>query len=322
MAFELKGIDVSSWQGDIAWDRVKRDGIQFAMLRAAASTRVDKKFVQNISGAAAQGIPCGVYLYSMARTPAEAAAEAELVLSTIRPYHIVYPVAYDIEDKVQQALTKAQRTELVKTFCGRVAQAGYRPAVYSSLSWFNTMLDMSALSSVHVWVAQWGVSKTDYKGTPNIWQYSDKGTVAGIDGPVDMNIAYWDYAKASSAPTSVPVPTSTTTSPTPSQTPEPPAPVPATAQPAKPQPQRGTSGAALKAGAQVTLANTPMYASATAAKPTGRFSGKYWIYDGIVMNGRLRLTNASSRVNKKPIAENVTAYVNVSGLKTPAEKAR
>ncbi|MEG1569110.1 MAG: GH25 family lysozyme, partial [Oscillospiraceae bacterium] len=90
---EFKGIDVSSWQGNINWADVKRDGVQFAMLRVGAGLNADRMFKRNIEGANAEGINCGVYLYSLARTANEALAEANFTLNAVKPYSLTLPIA-------------------------------------------------------------------------------------------------------------------------------------------------------------------------------------------------------------------------------------
>lgn len=289
------------------------------MLRAAASTRTDKQFTRNMENAAAQGIPCGVYLYTMASTPEEAVKEADYLLRLIKPYSIALPVAYDIEDKVQHQLTTAGRTELVLAFCNRIRQAGYRPAVYSSLSWFGSMLDLKKLEGIDKWVTHWDVKKCGYTGVLHLWQYSSKGSVAGIKGNVDMNISYHDYA-GSQVPPVLPV---APVSSVPPVAPAPPAPVVPPVTPAPPAPVAppvtSSPPAAVPfqtaAGTRVVLSNTPLYISSTSTRSLKRYSGEYWIYDGRIINGRLRLTNSPGKVNKTPLIRNVTAYAAISDLK-------
>lgn len=288
MPLDRKGIDVSAWQGEIAWDKVKNTEIQFAMLRAASSTHVDSKFVRNIESALAQGIPCGVYLYSYASTPAEALVEAEFLLETVRPYALQYPVAFDIEDITQHHLTNSQRTDLVDTFCRRVAQEKYRPAVYSSLSWFNTMLELPRLADYDKWIAQWDVPKCGFDGPVQIWQNSNKGKIDGIQGDVDINRCYFDYPAMGQKPLASNATIIVNT------------------------PKKKDI---LSAGTPLFLSGTPLFAASASKTQIGRFSGRYWIYDGVVLNGRMRLTNQQAKVGKKPEAINVTGYADVTVLR-------
>lgn len=287
MPTEQKGIDVSAWQGDIAWDKVKKAGIQFAMLRAASSTHLDSKFIYNIESALAQGIPCGVYLYTYAATPAEALAEAEFLLNAIRPYQLQYPIAFDIEDMTQHHLTNAQRTDLADAFCQRIAQEKYRPAVYTSLSWFHTMLELPRLAAYDKWVAQWDVPKCGFGGTMQLWQNSSKGKIDGIAGDVDTNLCYFDYPIIGQKPLANNATIIVNT-----------------------QKERSS----LLAGTHIFLSGTPLFATSTAEKQIGHFSGQFWIYDGITFGGRIRLTNQQGRVGRKPEGVNVTGYVDIASL--------
>ncbi len=194
---ELKGIDVSSWDGNIDWFKVKQAGIQFAMIRVVSGTNVDKFFANNIIAATKNNIPCGVYVYSYATTPEMAKKEAELALHSISPYKITLPVVYDIEDKAQHNLTNAQRTNLIVAFCSAVQAVGYKAGVYSSLSWFNSMFDLKLIEGYEKWIAQWGVNKCSYSGQYSLWQTTDSGKVPGIQGNVDLNICYRDYTSHS-----------------------------------------------------------------------------------------------------------------------------
>lgn len=288
MATKQQGIDVSQWQGDIAWDKVKKSGVQFAMLRAASSTHLDSKFIRNIESALAQGIPCGVYLYSYASTPAEALTEAEFLMETVHPYTLQYPVAFDIEDITQHHLTNAQRTDLVDTFCRRVAQEKYRPAVYTSLSWFNTMLELPRLVAYDKWIAQWDVPKCGFDGSVQLWQNSSRGRVDGIQGDVDTNLCYFDYSAISQKPVANNVTIIVTT------------------------PKKKDD---LTVGTCISLSGTPLFATSTSETQVGHFSGQYWIYDEVILNGRIRLTNQQARVGKKPEGINVTGYADVTVLR-------
>ncbi|MEG2205146.1 MAG: glycoside hydrolase family 25 protein [Oscillospiraceae bacterium] len=281
---EFKGIDVSSWQGNINWADVKRDGVQFAMLRVGAGLNADRMFKRNIEGANAEGINCGVYLYSLARTANEALAEANFTLNAVKPYSLTLPIAFDIEDKAQHALTNAQRTDLVQTYCGAIANSGYLPMVYASLSWFNTMLDLSRIASTEKWVAQWGQSCT-FKSPYTMWQYSNKGRVNGINGDVDLNISYRNYA--GTKPDDIPLPPPIIVAPK-----------------------------APFAGQKLALSQVALYATATMKLPIKKLIGSYWCYDGIAINGRIRITNSPVNVKKTPIGKYVTGYISLRDIGT------
>lgn len=282
---QFNGIDVSKYQGNIDWAKVKQSGIEFAMIRVGSSTNIDVNFVNNIKGASAQGIKCGCYLYSYATNVSQANDEADFVIKTIKPYNIIYPVAFDIEDSVQSNLTKAQITDIIVAFCSKIKAAGYIPAIYSSLSWFNTKFDLSRIATYDKWIAAWRSTPPTFEGGYAIWQNSDSGNVLGISGSVDTDISYKDYGSQVNTQTSSTTPTTTP-----------------------------TTTKKYTAGTKLTLKNVTLYSSATSNIKQGVLNGSYWIYDGVVINNRLRITNSANKVNKQPLAQNVTGFVNVTNL--------
>ena len=193
------GIDVSSHQGNIDWSSVKAAGINFAIIRVGyrgSKSGVlveDSCFKKNIQGATAAGINVGVYFFTQAVTEAEAVEEASMALSLCSGYNLAYPIFVDTENGSGGArangLDKATRTACVSAFCKTVANGGRKAGVYASKSWYNNKIDASAFSSYFIWVAQYNTTCT-YKGKYNMWQYSSKGSVPGIKGNVDVNIAY------------------------------------------------------------------------------------------------------------------------------------
>lgn len=189
-----KGIDVSTWQGNIDWNKVKADKIEFAIVRGGYGTSgKDGKFEQNYKNAKAAGVPIGVYHYSYAKTIQESKKEANFCISYLEGKKFEYPIAFDIEDESQLNLSSDKLTSVVKAFCSEVQKAGYYVCIYSNLHWLKNRLNMSDLN-YDIWLAQW-TSKPTYGGSIGIWQYTDKGKVKGINGNVDMDIAYKDYLK-------------------------------------------------------------------------------------------------------------------------------
>lgn len=189
----MKGIDVSSWQGDINWSKVAQSGIGFAMVRASYGTnQKDNKFVRNMNGISGTGINPGAYHYTYATSVSESLAEAENFLNTISPYSFSYPVALDIEDNSIANLGKNTATDIAYEFCDKVESAGYYVCIYSNLNWFINNLNMDRLARFDIWLAQWSANPT-YDGEFGIWQYSSEGSVQGIDGNVDLDISYKDY---------------------------------------------------------------------------------------------------------------------------------
>lgn len=190
-----KGIDVSEWQEAINWKKVKNAGIQFAMIRASLSeNKVDKTFEYNITEATKAGLDVGVYHYCYAMDAEEARTEARHFIETISPYKITYPVVLDFEDNSQVKLDNKVKNEIAQVFIEEIRNAGYYPMIYSYSNWYEKYMDMDKLDC-EVWIAHWGVIRPTYKGSYGIWQYSSEGRVSGIDGDVDLNVCFKDYAK-------------------------------------------------------------------------------------------------------------------------------
>ena len=199
-----KLIDVSTWNGNIDWDKVYKSGVRYAMIRSSFGienpNQIDNKFVRNIENAIKVGIKCGIYHYSYARSVAEAKKEADFCLKTIKNYKIDLPVAFDIEDSSQTNLGKDTLTSIVIAFCDRIKSAGYRPMLYCNPNWLCNYLHKDKLINKYdIWLANWGVSAPSYNCA--IWQYSENGSVPGISGSVDMNWIYKDYISTKPATT-------------------------------------------------------------------------------------------------------------------------
>lgn len=192
-----QGIDVSKWQGKIDWEKVKKDGVEFAIIREGYGkenpSQVDKRFEENYKGAKAVGIPVGVYHYSYADSVEDAKKEAQFCLKNIKGKQLEYPVVFDIEDKEQLKLNDQQRTDICKAFCEKIEKAGYYAMIYCNLNWWNNYLNKNELSEFDLWLAQWDIEKPSVDC--GIWQRSEKGKINGISGNVDLNISYKDYPK-------------------------------------------------------------------------------------------------------------------------------
>lgn len=184
-----RGIDVSEWQGEIDWEKVKADGIDFAILRVGYSTFKDASFEYNASECERVGMPYGVYVYSYAKNAEQAKKEADAVIGFLDGHTLAYPVYIDIEDGSQSGLTPNDFTAIATAFCTRIQEAGYEPGVYSMLSWWNTFFTSPVFNSWSKWIAQI-YSECEYSGSYRFWQYSWSGHVDGIPTDVDMNYEY------------------------------------------------------------------------------------------------------------------------------------
>lgn len=191
----LKGIDVSYYQGDIDWQAVKEDGVEFAFIRIGRSSRVlDKKYEEYIEGANTVGIPVGVYYYSKAKSEGEAILDAQFVIEHLKGHTVSYPVVVDVEDPSIQNLGKAKVASITKAFCDEIRSAGYTPMFYANENWCRNYIDLGQLEDVERWIARYNYHWADDLPR-NIWQCSSKGRINGISGDVDIDFGYTDYTK-------------------------------------------------------------------------------------------------------------------------------
>ncbi|MBP1913077.1 LysM repeat protein [Lederbergia galactosidilyticus] len=196
-----RGIDVSAHQGKIDWDKVKEDGIEFAMLRMGFGNDLrsqdDRYFERNVKECERIGLPWGAYLYSYAMDINEAKSEVAHALRLLKGKNPTYPIAFDMEDadnyKRKRGMPSNETLiDLCYTWLKAIEDAGYYVSLYASLSWLNGSLKSGKLDRFDKWVAQWA-SRCTYKGSYQMWQYSNIGQVVGISGHVDMNEAYFDF---------------------------------------------------------------------------------------------------------------------------------
>ena len=201
----LYGIDVSYYQGDIDWEKVAADGIDFAIIRCGfrgygseGRMHVDDAFYTNIKGAQAAGLDVGVYFFSQAVTLAEAREEAAMTLELIRGYDIRYPVVFDWEQITASGSRTASPnwkmvSDCITVFCDEIAAHGYTPMAYFNKAMSYLRLDMEQVQAYDGWLA-WYHNYMDYLYDFQMWQYSSTGRVDGIEGNVDMNICLKRYA--------------------------------------------------------------------------------------------------------------------------------
>ena len=186
------GIDVSHHQGVINWDAVKAAGVDFAIIRCGfgmdLTEQDDKQWSRNVSECERLGIPYGVYFYSYAVTADMAVEEGTHAVRLLEGHNPDLPVFYDMEENRQLVVGNSGLAELARIFCDIVSSKGYEVGVYASLNWWNHYLTDSVFENWYRWVAEWR-SSCSYNGRYEMWQYTSKGTVSGIQGDVDMN--YW-----------------------------------------------------------------------------------------------------------------------------------
>lgn len=215
---EIKGIDVSRWNGTIDWKTVANYGMGFAILRITEKGNiVDSTFEANYKGCIENKISVGVYKYSYATTIAQIEDEANVVIKTLNNRKLDYPVFLDIEDKCQENLSEELMLKMIKAFKSIVVKAGYKFGIYCGYSWYQNKLPKEA-QNYDCWVARYPSNDTgDLQERLRVsasdgvvgWQYSSKSTIPGIPTKTDRNVFYKDYSKTSSISTNSPKPTIT-----------------------------------------------------------------------------------------------------------------
>lgn len=198
----FKGIDVSKHNGSINWDKVKKAGIKFAMIRAGyGANNIDEKFKFNISECNRLGIPCGVYWFSYAYTIEMAKKEAQYCLAAVKPYKLEYPISFDFEyDSVEYAkqkgvtIGKGLASDITQAFCSEIEKAGYYVINYSNIDYLNNYFETKVSAKYGLWLAQWNNNEQPSREC-QLWQYSAEGKVNGISGKVDMNKSLVDFPK-------------------------------------------------------------------------------------------------------------------------------
>ena len=204
------GIDISAHQGDIDLAALKRNGVQFAIIRVGYGTKgtLDSKFRRNADLCKSIGLPFGFYWYSYALDVNGAAEEARHFLNAIAPYKDSYSMGcwFDMEDADEYKRKNGMPSNstlraICAKFCEIVKNAGYYAGIYASQSWFNNQLNGGEINKYDKWIAQWPTNGSIQKGlaTPasaksgvNLWQFTSAGRISGYNGNLDCNYAYKD----------------------------------------------------------------------------------------------------------------------------------
>ena len=281
------GIDVSEYQSEIDWEKVKAAGKTFAILRCGYGryeSQIDRRFLENYKNAKAAGVHVGAYLFSYAVTPEQAREEAHNCLALIRGKLFEYPIVYDVETAAQRKLGKEKLSANVQAFCETMEQNGCYVSLYSNLDFLRNVLTTAVTSRYDIWLAQWA-SKPTYTGAFGMWQYSAAGKVPGITGAVDLDISYKDYPSImrKNALNGFGA--------------------------AESDPER-----APYAGQPIVLTCEKLYISSTACFHTARVSGTYYLYSVPAVHGRYPLTNRPGRVGQKPAWLHVTGWIDANAV--------
>jgi len=197
----LWGVDVSYYQGEIDWQAAADFGVEFAIIRlgyrgySQGSLFEDERFRENMEGAAAAGIPTGVYFFSQAVSPEEAREEADYVLERLAGYTVSLPVIFDWENIGGGSAARTDGvdgetvTECALAFCERVRAHGYDSGVYFYRRLGYYEYDLERLSGLTLWVSAPG-AVPDFYYRHALWQYSFSGRVDGIDADTDLNLYF------------------------------------------------------------------------------------------------------------------------------------
>lgn len=197
MGKAVKGIDVSVWQGNIDWKKVKDSGVEYVMIRVGGrgtdngEIYADKNAQKNYEGAKKAGLKIGAYFFSQSITEQEAIEEAKYTLEAIEDWDVDMPVVYDweyVDDEARSVEVDARGlTDMAKVFCDTVRNAGYEPMIYFGRSHSVDLLILEELTEYQFWLAMYSPIM-DYPHRVDMWQYTETGSVPGIKGNVDMNL--------------------------------------------------------------------------------------------------------------------------------------
>ncbi len=196
------GIDVSTYNEEIDWERVREQGIGFAIIRLGGRGWTSGKIYPDLRcgaylrGAKKAGLRVGAYFYSTARNEAEAAGEAEAVLKVLGGLPLELPVFIDLELSGEypkgraDGLSASERSAAAEAFCRRIESAGYRAGVYSGQYYLHSSLDAKALSRYAIWLASYTKDgfPPRFRVPFSLWQFTDRGSVDGVRSRVDMNV--------------------------------------------------------------------------------------------------------------------------------------
>ena len=197
------GIDVSKYQSGLNWNKIKKSGVSFVIIRigyrgygAEGKLVKDPMFEEHFTNARNAGLKVGVYFFTQAMNEAEAQEEAEACNRALNGRMLDYPIFYDTEASTApggtgraDGLGVEDRTKCAIAFCERVKELGYQPGVYASTTWYRKRVDYNTLRSRYtIWNAHYGVSSSPIGC--DLWQGTEKARINGYSGDLDANISY------------------------------------------------------------------------------------------------------------------------------------
>lgn len=208
------GIDVSSFQKKVDWNKVKKSGIDFAVIRCGfrgygseGKLVEDTSFKDNFVGAKNAGLPMAFYFYTQAIDIKEAEEEAQFVIDMLKPFNVTGPVIIDVESASSteriKDITATQRTDNIIAFCEKVKEAGYTPMIYSDVKFYTLRMEIERLEDYEKWYANYNGIEMDPEKSVwsynnpfmfpyefKMWQYTNKGRIDGVEGDVDLNVLF------------------------------------------------------------------------------------------------------------------------------------
>ena len=198
------GIDVSFYNEDIDWEAVAAQGVDFAIIRVGGRAwrtgllYDDSRTQEYLRGARAAGIKIGVYFYSTAINPYEAVEEASVALRTIGGIPLDFPIFIDMEysgiypNGRSDLLSASERVEIAVAFCETIRSSGYRAGVYAGQNYMKTAIYYGSISGYTIWLASYTADNhlPNFSYRYDIWQFTDRGRIDGIEGDVDMDVIF------------------------------------------------------------------------------------------------------------------------------------
>ncbi len=196
------GVDVSKYQKNIDWAKVKKAGVSFVIVRigyrgygAAGNLVLDPMFEEHFTNAKNAGLKVGVYFFSQATTEDEAKEEAFACAYVLNGRKLDYPIFFDTEASTSSngtgradGLGVTDRTKCAVAFCEEVKAQGYKPGVYASTTWYRNRVNLNSLKKYTIWNAHYGVSSSPIDCA--LWQGTRTARINGYDGEIDANISY------------------------------------------------------------------------------------------------------------------------------------
>ena len=200
------GADLSEYQGDVDFSAMKNAGLEFVMLRIGGryygddgQLYTDNAFDRYYEQAKAAGLKIGAYFFSQAASAEDAAEEAKFAIEKLGGKQLDYPIALDWENIAEDSartdnVTGDQLTDIAETFCDTVTASGYKSLVYSNTQQMFVMYDFETMKDYDFWLADYREFPTMYYKF-DMWQYTKKGKIDGVEGTVDLNISFTDFTE-------------------------------------------------------------------------------------------------------------------------------